>query len=107
MPRLLTVLSSICPIPLAVEVGFFASGFQADSLPISLVKHTNCLVSSNSFATSFADTCIKGGLSLYITNSGTACSVVRLAWINTASKETIATLFHKTLFCLINISFGS
>ena len=69
MPRLLYVESSIWPIPLAVEVGFSAFGFHADSLPTSFVKHENCSLVSNSFATSFADTCIKTGLSLYTTGT--------------------------------------
>ena len=69
MPRLLTVLSSIWPIPLAVDVGFCAFGFQADSFPINLVKHLYCSLFSNSWATCFADTCIKGGLSLYTTGT--------------------------------------
>ena len=69
MPRLLTVLSSIWPIPLAVDVGFCALGFQADSFPTNLVKHEYCSLFSNSLATCFADTCIKGGLSLYTTGT--------------------------------------
>ena len=62
MPNPLYVESSIWPIPLAVDLGFFALGFQADSLPINLVKHENCSFVSNSFATAFAFTCIIGGL---------------------------------------------
>jgi hypothetical protein len=69
MPRLLYVESSIWPIPLAVEIGFCALGFQADSFPINLVKHEYSFFVSSSFATSFADTCIKGGLSLYTTGT--------------------------------------
>jgi hypothetical protein len=57
-------------------------------------------------ATSFADTCIKGGLSLYITNSGIACSIVIPACIKIASKETITALCHNLIFPLINLSFG-
>jgi hypothetical protein len=75
MPRLLYVESSIWPIPLAVDVGFCALGFQADSLPINLAKHEYSFFVSSSLATCFADTCIKGGLSLYTT--GTAgCGVI-------------------------------
>jgi len=69
MPKLLTVESSIWPIPLAVDVGFCALGFQLDSFPINLVKHLYCSLFSNSWATCFADTCIKGGLSLYTTGT--------------------------------------
>ena len=69
MPRLLYVESSIWPIPLAVEIGFSALGFQADSFPINLVKHEYCSLFSNSLATSFADTCIRGGLSVYTTGT--------------------------------------
>jgi hypothetical protein len=57
-------------------------------------------------ATSFADTCIKGGLSLYITNSGIACSIVIPACIKMANRETITALCHNLIFPLINISFG-
>jgi hypothetical protein len=57
-------------------------------------------------ATSFADTCIKGGLSLYITNSGTAVSVVIPACIKMANKEATTALCHNLFFLLINISFG-
>jgi len=75
MPRLLYVESSIWPIPLAVEIGFSALGFQADSCPTNLVKHEYSFFVSNSFATSFADTCIKGGLSVY--TIGTAdCGII-------------------------------
>ena len=69
MPNPLYVESSIWPIPLAVEVGFSALGFQADSFPINLVKHENCSLFSNSFATAFALTCIRGGLSVYTTGT--------------------------------------
>jgi hypothetical protein len=69
MPNPLYVESSIWPIPLAVEIGFSALGFQADSRPINLVKQEYCSFVSNSWATCFADTCIKGGLSLYTTGT--------------------------------------
>ena len=69
MPKLLYVESSIWPIPLAVDVGFCALEFQADSLPINLAKHEYSFFVSSSLATCFADTCIKGGLSLYTTGT--------------------------------------
>jgi hypothetical protein len=69
MPRLLYVESSIWPIPRAVDLGFWALGFQADSFPTNLVKHLYCCLFNNSWATCFADTCIKGGLSLYTTGT--------------------------------------
>jgi hypothetical protein len=73
-------------------------------LPISLVKHINCLLSSNSLAISFADTCSNNGLGSYIiAGSGDAFSVVIPACKNTASKETITTLDHRFLFRLINL----
>lgn len=54
-------------MPLAVDVEFCASGLHEDSLDINLFKHLYCSLFNNSLATSFADTCIKGGLSVYTT----------------------------------------
>jgi hypothetical protein len=62
------------------------------------------LGSSNSLATSFADTWSSSGLGSYtIAGSGFAVSVVILACKNIASKETITTLDHTFLFRLINL----
>ena len=65
MPNLAYVPFNSWPIPDADEIGFCALGRHADSLPISLVKHEYCSFVSNSFATFFAFTCIKGGLGSY------------------------------------------
>ena len=101
MPKLLYVESSIWPIPLAVDLGFCALGFQADSFPINLVKHEYCSLFNNSLATCFALTCIRGGLSLYTT--GTACCGL----VNCNIKTTI-TIKRPAInvSLLILISFG-
>lgn len=56
-------------MPLAVDLGFSALGFQALSFPINFVKHENCSLFSNSFATAFASTCKSGGLGSYVTGT--------------------------------------
>jgi hypothetical protein len=62
------------------------------------------LGSSNSLATSFADTWSSNGLGSYtIAGSGFAVSVVILACKNTASKTAITALCQLFLFRLINL----
>ena len=69
IPKELYVEFRSCPMPEAELVGFCAVFFHADSRPINLVRHEYCSLFNNSFATSFADTCIKGGLSLNTTGT--------------------------------------